>query len=147
MVQSENWRANNTRVVPICFAFFLLASCSQNSNDKTPNNIAILQSQVVSLTGRVDRLESELENFNRSQTELKSTAPPKPVQTNAMLVGSTVKGQPIQIEFQSKNACEKARKSLLDEGLRACAGHDVQDSTAGMIYGQCPKPQAACIER
>ena len=135
------------RIVLMVAAACLLAACSQGSSDKSSRDIAnlqMLQTQVTSLTGKVDRLESEL---IKNQAEAKRLESRSLAAAAAMMVGSTAKGEPIQIEFGTIAACDRARKSILDEGLRSCAGHDVGDSTQSTIYGQCSKPQAACFSR
>jgi hypothetical protein len=131
------------RVIPIGLAVCLLAACSGNSSEKSANDIASLQAQISSLTERISRLEDDVHHL-KTQAETPSVTPT--AKTGVTLLGSTAKGQPIELEFGTRDACEKSRKSIMDEGLRACADHEVQDSTSTVAGGQCAKPQVSCFE-
>jgi hypothetical protein len=137
--------SNIMRVIPIGSVVCLLAACSGNSSDKSANDIASLQAQISSLTERISGLENDVHHL-KTQADTANVIPPAKTAVITLL-GSTAKGQPIQIEFGTRDACEKARKSIMDEGLRACAGHDDQDSTSTLTDGQCPKPQVSCLEQ
>jgi outer membrane murein-binding lipoprotein Lpp len=128
------------RGIVIIGALLLGSGCSQFSSYDPEAEDEAISGEVDALAAKVIELEREIgalqsERVTESQGERVS---------GAILLGSTASGEPLQREFTSMAACERARVALLEEGQRACRGRDVSDSTPGIIYGTCPKPQASC---
>lgn len=133
--------------------FATLASCGtkepQKSKEEIDAEVAVLI-KISELESRVIDLERETTMQGRTIRALGKEADRVSgfvPAAHAILTGSTAKGEAISTDYSSMSRCLAARQAILEEGRRACAGREPEDSTRSIIYGECSKPQASCSRK
>ncbi|MEO6093046.1 MAG: hypothetical protein ABIT04_08425 [Novosphingobium sp.] len=128
-------------------AVLLLTACQQSSPSDaiTPDynaRLNHLEGRVAELEHKSNAWEAELDARPRqseSTQDAKAAA--------ALLTGSTMQGEPINIEYSTMPRCLAARDALIAQGERACAKQAEGSNGIRPVVVNCSRPQASCSLR